>query len=177
MIWSGPLQILAVMALLVRIIHWIPALVGLGVTVALIPLSALVARALAAVRKRIVALTDRRVKLCGEVITGIKAIKLYAWEEPYRERIMALRAKELAEIRKAALIGTWNNMLWIGGPILISMAGKREPEITKKKSRSIFPEINEHLWEICSAAWGFANPGTKGASRLAPSSPTRYPVE
>ena len=122
MVWSGPLQILAVMALLVRIIHWGPALVGLGVTLALIPLSALVARALARVRKRILALTDARVKLCGEVITGIKAIKLYAWEGPYRERIQELRERELKEIRTSAVIGTWNTILWQGGPILISMA-------------------------------------------------------
>ena len=122
MVWSGPLQIFVVLALLVRVIQPIPALVGLGVTVALIPLSAFVARALGRVRKRVVALTDARVKLCSEVITGIKAIKLYAWEGPYADRIMALRERELAEIRKAALIGTWNNMLWIGGPILISMA-------------------------------------------------------
>lgn len=39
---SGPFQILVVMALLVRVIHWAPALAGLGVTVALIPLSTLV---------------------------------------------------------------------------------------------------------------------------------------
>jgi ATP-binding cassette subfamily C (CFTR/MRP) protein 1 len=122
MLWSGPVQIVAVMALLVRIIHFIPAMVGLAVTVALIPLSALVAKALARVRKKVVALTDARVKLCSEVITGIKAIKLYAWEAPYKQRILALREKELAEIRKSALIGTWNNILWQGGPILISMA-------------------------------------------------------
>ena len=122
MLWSGPIQILAVMALLVRIIHVIPALVGLAVTVALIPLSALVARALARVRKRIIALTDSRVKLCGEVIMGIKAIKLYAWEVPYKERITALREQELKEIQIGALIGTWNNILWQGGPIIISMA-------------------------------------------------------
>ena len=35
--------------------------------------------------------TDRRVKLTSEVIAGIKAIKLYAWEEPYQERILAHR--------------------------------------------------------------------------------------
>ena len=39
---SGPFQILVVMGLLVRIIHWAPALAGLGVTIALIPISTLV---------------------------------------------------------------------------------------------------------------------------------------
>lgn len=124
MIWSGPFQILAVMGLLIRIIHLWPALVGLGVTIGIIPLSTLVARALARIRKEVVKLTDARVKLASEVIVGVKAIKLYAWEEPYKERIMELREKELKAIRTAALVGLWNNFLWLGGPIVISMAGK-----------------------------------------------------
>ena len=122
MIWSGPLQILTVMLLLIRVIHLWPALVGLGVTVAIIPLSTLVARALARIRKDIVKLTDARVKLSGEVIVGIKAIKLYAWEEAYMQRIQELRSKELKAIRLAALVGLWNTILWLGGPIIISMA-------------------------------------------------------
>lgn len=58
------------MGLLVRVINWAPALAGLGVTVALIPLSALVGRTLARVRRELVGYTDARVKLCTEVITG-----------------------------------------------------------------------------------------------------------
>ncbi|EFN56982.1 hypothetical protein CHLNCDRAFT_143584 [Chlorella variabilis] len=116
------LQILVVMGLLVRVIHLLPALAGLGVCVALIPLSALVGRQLGAIRRRLVAHTDSRVKLCTEIITGIKAIKLYAWEQPYVERITALREQELREIRKANLLSTVNNLVFGGGPILISLA-------------------------------------------------------
>ncbi|PRW33949.1 ABC transporter isoform A [Chlorella sorokiniana] len=123
MIWSGPFQILVVMGLLVRIIHWAPALAGLGVTIALIPISALVGRQLAAVRRALVGFTDARVKLCTEVITGIKAIKLYSYEGPYVERITHLREAELRQIRKATLLSTVNNLIFIGGPVLISMGG------------------------------------------------------
>lgn len=42
MLWSGPFQILVVMGLLVRVLRWAPALAGLAVTVALIPLTTLV---------------------------------------------------------------------------------------------------------------------------------------
>lgn len=122
MIWSGPFQILTVMGLLIRVIHFWPAFVGLAVTITIIPLSTLVARSLARLRKRIVKLTDARVKLSSEVITGIKAIKLYAWEDAYEERIIDLRTKELQAIRMASLVGLWNNILWLGGPIVISMA-------------------------------------------------------
>lgn len=122
MIWSGPFQILTVMGLLIRVIHFWPAFVGLAVTIIIIPLSTLVARSLARLRKKIVKLTDARVKLSSEVITGIKAIKLYAWEQAYEERILDLRKKELSAIRMASLVGLWNNVLWLGGPIVISMA-------------------------------------------------------
>ena len=122
MIWSGPFQILTVMALLIRVIHFWPAFVGLAVTITIIPLSTLVARALARIRKDIVKLTDARVKLSSEVIVGIKAIKLYAWEDAYQDRILELRKKELSAIRMASLVGLWNNILWLGGPIVISMA-------------------------------------------------------
>ncbi|KAI3434886.1 hypothetical protein D9Q98_002940 [Chlorella vulgaris] len=122
MIWSGPFQILVVMGLLVRVIHLLPALAGLAVCVALIPLSTLVGRQLGRIRRRLVGYTDARVKLCTEVITGIKAIKLYAWEQPYVERITKLREEELREIRKATLLSTVNNLVFGGGPILISLA-------------------------------------------------------
>ena len=122
MLWSAPFQILTVMAMLIRILHVLPAVAGLAVTVLLIPLSSLVARRLGQIRKRIVKLTDARVKLASEVILGIKAIKLYAWEDAYEERILELRRQELRAIRAAALTGLWNSMLWLGGPILISMA-------------------------------------------------------
>jgi hypothetical protein len=35
---------------------------------------------------------------------GIKAIKLYAWESPYLDRINALRETELRAIRKTQLL-------------------------------------------------------------------------
>lgn len=63
-------QILVVMGLLVRVIHWQPALAGLAATLALIPLTMVVGKALANVRRRLVGFTDARVKLCTEVITG-----------------------------------------------------------------------------------------------------------
>ena len=53
---------------------------------------------------------------------GIKAIKLYAWEEPYFQRIIRLREEELRHIRDAALCTTLQYVVFLGGPILISIA-------------------------------------------------------
>ena len=57
--------------------------------------------------------TDARVKLCSEVITGIKAIKLYAWEGPYVDRIMDLRDNELRQIRKTQALSMFNTAMCV----------------------------------------------------------------
>ena len=70
--------------MLINVMTIWPALAGLAVTVALIPLNTILGRAVSAIRKRLISATDARVRYATEVITGIKAIKLYAWEEPYK---------------------------------------------------------------------------------------------
>jgi len=41
-------------------------------------------------------------------LTGIKAIKLYAWEEAYMERVKQLRETELRHIRHTQLLSMVN---------------------------------------------------------------------
>ena len=59
-----------IVLLLARLVHWQPALAGLGATMVLVPLTAAITRNAAAVRKRLVERTDARVKLCTETVTG-----------------------------------------------------------------------------------------------------------
>lgn len=42
------------------------------------------------------------------LLTGIKAIKLYAWEEAYMERVKELRETELRHIRHTQLLSLVN---------------------------------------------------------------------
>jgi transposase len=65
-------QITVIMLLLARLVHWQPALAGLGATAVLVPLTAVITRKAAAVRKRLVERTDARVKLCTETVTGAR---------------------------------------------------------------------------------------------------------
>eukprot|EP00191_Tetraselmis_sp_GSL018_P016990 CAMPEP_0177592954 /NCGR_PEP_ID=MMETSP0419_2-20121207/8848_1 /TAXON_ID=582737 /ORGANISM="Tetraselmis sp., Strain GSL018" /LENGTH=334 /DNA_ID=CAMNT_0019083881 /DNA_START=35 /DNA_END=1035 /DNA_ORIENTATION=- len=102
MLWSGPFQIIVVMAMLINVMNLWPAVAGFVVTVALIPLNMIIGRFLGRIRRTLVGKTDARIKLCTEVIMGIKAIKLYAWEDAYRSRIIDLREIELKQILKSA---------------------------------------------------------------------------
>jgi len=120
-LWSGPFQIITTMGLLVRIIGWAGSFAGLGVTLALIPLNTFIGKKVGQYRKVQMKYTDQRVKLTTEVITGIKAIKLYSWEEPYVDRIAKLREQELRQLWKTGLLMSINRMFFMAGPILISL--------------------------------------------------------
>ena len=61
-------------------------------------------------------------KLCKWMLAGIKAIKLYAWEQSFKERILSLRHLELSQIRKEAYIEVVQSTLFGATPILIAMA-------------------------------------------------------
>ena len=45
--------------------------------------------------------------------SGIKAIKLYAWEDAYVERISALRELELKQIRRTQLLTALNTAVFM----------------------------------------------------------------
>ena len=40
---------------------------------------------------------DKRIKLTTEVLGGIRILKYYAWEDPFRSKIEGIRAAELLE--------------------------------------------------------------------------------
>ena len=53
-------------------------------------------------RQKGVKITDGRVRLTSEVLSGIRLIKLYAWEAFYAHQIGELRTVEIAKVRQIA---------------------------------------------------------------------------
>ncbi|KAK9817530.1 hypothetical protein WJX74_009211 [Apatococcus lobatus] len=119
--WSAPLQMLVIMMLLVRIIGLWPALAGLVATCSIGPISAWISSKMEEIRESIMECSDARVKAISELLAGIKAIKLYAWEVPWAERISLLREQELAQIKREAMLNIVGSLLWLAGPILVSL--------------------------------------------------------
>ena len=69
--------------------------VGLGYMIILFPLIGGFFSYLGSIRRAKVIVTDRRVKLMNEILGGIRIIKYYAWELPFREKVDAIRAEEM----------------------------------------------------------------------------------
>ncbi|RKP22368.1 ABC transporter type 1, transmembrane domain-containing protein, partial [Syncephalis pseudoplumigaleata] len=80
------------------------ALVGVAVIMVFSPMQALILKHLSRLRKKVVVLTDGRVKMCQEMLQGIAIVKLFAWEESFLERLGVLRRSELHTTRIILLV-------------------------------------------------------------------------
>lgn len=49
---------------------------------------------------------DKRLRMTNEVLSGIRAVKLYAWEAPMMAQIEEVRRQEIQLLRRAALLRT-----------------------------------------------------------------------
>lgn len=117
-LWHGPVASLIVMALLVPEMGIFPALAGLAWIVALIPLQNLAATRIGLVRRGMIATTDERVKLTNEILTSIRAIKLYGWELPMMQRVLTERRKELRQLQRYLLNSSYlRELLFAAGPV------------------------------------------------------------
>jgi hypothetical protein len=63
------------------------------------------------IRNRAVKLTDSRVRLVSEVLTGVRVVKYNGWSLPFLERIQGLRQREMAHISKAGYLRSANSTI------------------------------------------------------------------
>lgn len=78
--------------------------VGIGLLLISAPLSAICFAFISKFRKSAMTLSDLRMNLIGEVLTGIRIIKYNAWEKPYQKEITKIRSKELKYLKYVAWI-------------------------------------------------------------------------
>ena len=76
--------------LLVYFIGW-QTLLGIVVLCLLVPYYGMLSYVSAALRLRTAAVSDQRISLMNQVVSGIRAIKTHAWEDEYQDMIKHLR--------------------------------------------------------------------------------------
>ena len=84
------LKLAVVTVLLVYLFGW-QTLMGVFFLCILVPYFAGLSYVSAAMRLRTAAVSDRRISLMNQVVSGIRAIKTHAWEDEYREKIKHTR--------------------------------------------------------------------------------------
>ncbi|GJP67873.1 hypothetical protein CLOP_g24635 [Closterium sp. NIES-67] len=120
-LWAAPLELAVVTTLIVLEVGPQPAFAGIAALLALIPLQALFGHFFAKQRRRTVEFTDARVKMTGEVLSGILAVKMFAWEAPFTSFIQRIRNKERRNIELASYIKAFNEASYFASASMVSL--------------------------------------------------------
>ncbi|XP_075056002.1 ATP-binding cassette sub-family C member 4 isoform X1 [Mixophyes fleayi] len=106
-IWAGPLQAIAVTVLL-----WIEigpsCLAGIAVLFILMPLQTCLGKFFTSLRGKTAAFTDTRIRTMNEVISGMRIIKMYAWEQSFTELVNDIRKKEISKVLRSSYLRGMN---------------------------------------------------------------------
>ncbi|XP_013102325.2 multidrug resistance-associated protein 1 isoform X3 [Stomoxys calcitrans] len=120
MLWSAPLQIGLALYFLWQLLG--PSvLAGLAVMIILIPVNGVIANRIKTYQIRQMKYKDERVKLMNEVLSGIKVLKLYAWEPSFEKQVLQIRDKEIATLKSTAYLNASTSFLWSCAPFLVSL--------------------------------------------------------
>uniref|UniRef100_A0A8C5C4F8 Cystic fibrosis transmembrane conductance regulator n=1 Tax=Gadus morhua TaxID=8049 RepID=A0A8C5C4F8_GADMO len=106
-LWVGPIQVAVVLALLWGEIG--PScLVGIALLIFLMPLQTQFGRMFSVYRSRTAVLTDQRIRTMNEVVTGMRIIKMYAWEKPFAALVSEYRTEEIVNLMKSSMLRAAN---------------------------------------------------------------------
>ncbi|KAJ7369491.1 hypothetical protein OS493_038588 [Desmophyllum pertusum] len=100
---QAPLEILVVFCLLWKLVGW-QTFGGVVFSVILIAYQAALGGVFKMFQDKVVRLTDRRLRLIYDVISGIRVLKMNAWEWCFRDLVSGVRRSELSLVYKKGVI-------------------------------------------------------------------------
>ncbi|CAF0762037.1 unnamed protein product [Brachionus calyciflorus] len=99
----------------------IAAIAGFLTMVVLLPLNSIFLNKRKILQVKKLKYQDSRVKTINELLSGIKIIKLYAWELCFKKLISNVRFLELRVLKNIALLNAIANFTWTISPFLVSV--------------------------------------------------------
>ncbi|XP_054154950.1 ATP-binding cassette sub-family C member 2-like [Oppia nitens] len=100
----------------------VAAFVGLGMMIAIIPISFVLTVFNGLSKQKQYELKDNRINLISEILNGMKILKLYAWEVPYMAMVNNIRNRELRHMLCAGIWFTITLALTNALPMLAQLA-------------------------------------------------------
>ncbi|KAF7246569.1 hypothetical protein EG68_09560, partial [Paragonimus skrjabini miyazakii] len=120
MAWSAPVLIIVSLVLIYVLLGW-AVLAGFLLAVLIIPINVVTTAITKKYQFQVMNVKDERIKLLEQTFTGIKVIKMYAWEEAFQTRITELRNQEVHLIRKMAYLRAVTSVTSFCTPLFISL--------------------------------------------------------
>lgn len=119
-LWANtPVQVAVSVVLLYRILG-LSSVAGIGMMIFLLPVNMLISKRFAAIQKQILSATDARIHTTNEILTNIRIIKYFAWEQRFMAQVSEKRATELAHLRRRYQWWAAAATVWSGAPIIIT---------------------------------------------------------
>lgn len=117
--WSAPFQILLAIVLLYRELGW-SIFAGVICMALVLPCNAYLANRIKFSQIMVMKTKDERVKQINEVLSGIKVIKLYAWENSFISNLFGFRNKELGYLNRILILDALQTFLWQCSPFAVA---------------------------------------------------------
>ena len=105
--------------------------VAIGIYVLMIIIQFIVAGFSQGIRTNIMKTIDSRVKLMNEILTGIRVIKYYCWEKPFKGKVSDIRDVELKLHKKIAYL------MYTGVDLLMTIV----PQLVPLACFSLYPSV------------------------------------
>uniref|UniRef100_A0A3Q3DPZ5 ABC transmembrane type-1 domain-containing protein n=1 Tax=Hippocampus comes TaxID=109280 RepID=A0A3Q3DPZ5_HIPCM len=97
-VWVAPIEIALCFYFLSNLLG-LSALAGIGAVILIFPLNGFIAK----LRMQL-DFMDGRIKLMNEIVSGVKILKFYAWEDAFLRRVGILRDGELEALKKSQVL-------------------------------------------------------------------------
>jgi ATP-binding cassette subfamily C (CFTR/MRP) protein 1 len=124
LLWSSPLRIVVALILLFNELG-VATIAGVLILLLLIPLQTRVVKTMAnyrlvsydgnfmelSPRRNTLKSSDERIKLMNEILSGIRIIKYYAWENSFVQKVLSVRQKEWQWLKKQIYLSAGNGLL------------------------------------------------------------------
>ncbi|ULT92472.1 hypothetical protein L3Y34_009926 [Caenorhabditis briggsae] len=118
--WSCPYQITFALVYLFLTLGY-SAIPGVVIMIIFVPMNIISSMVVRKWQIEQMKLKDERTKMVNEVLNGIKVVKLYAWEVPMEAFIEEIRSKELALIKKSAMVRNILDSFNTASPFLVAL--------------------------------------------------------
>lgn len=118
-LWSAPLQIgLSTFFLWQELGPSV--LAGFAVLLLLFPINGIVANISKKLYMKNMKNKDERVKLMNEILSGVRVLKLYAWEKSFEEQVLKVRTRELRVLRQTRYLHAFTSFIMNCTPFMVS---------------------------------------------------------
>ncbi|CAH3112435.1 unnamed protein product [Porites lobata] len=118
-IWIAPLAVCVVAFFCWQEVG-LAVLPGVFLFLCLVPFQWWIGRFFVRLRSKIAALTDERIKVMNEIISGMRVIKMYTWEKPFAKLVANLRRQEINQTKWYAFFRAINGAFYISALAVIS---------------------------------------------------------